>query len=107
MVAAIVILGKLALGIVRAAEFAAPDHQRVLEQPASFQVRDQRVAGLVHVLALAANALGQAAVMVPARMIELDETNVAFGPAPGQKTIGGKGSRLPGFPPLKIENTPR
>src|SRR6266513_4140652 len=90
MVAAIIVLREFALRVVGPAEFAAPDHERVVEQAALFEVGDERVAGLVHVLGLATNAVRQIAVMVPARMIKLDKTHVALGHAPREQTIRGK-----------------
>ena len=54
MVAAVIGVRQLALAIDRAAEFAAPDHQRVVQQAALLQVLDQRRRGLVDALALQA-----------------------------------------------------
>ena len=48
MVAAVV----AALHHRRAAELAAPDHERVVEQAALLQILDQRRAGLIGVLAV-------------------------------------------------------
>ena len=45
MIAAVIVFGELALAINRAPELAAPDHQRVVEQPALLQILDQRRAG--------------------------------------------------------------
>ena len=42
VVAAVVVAGELALAIDGPAELAAPDHQRVVEQPALLEVGDQR-----------------------------------------------------------------
>ena len=42
MVAAVVVGGQLALAVDGPAELAAPDDQRVVEQAALLQVRDQR-----------------------------------------------------------------
>ena len=42
MVAAVVLRRQLALAVDRAAELAAPDDQRVVEQPALLQILDQR-----------------------------------------------------------------
>jgi hypothetical protein len=42
MIAAVVGRGELALGVVGAAEFAAPDHEGVVEHAALFQVGDER-----------------------------------------------------------------
>ena len=55
VVAAVVGRGELALGVDRPAELAAPDDQRVVEQPALLQVVDQGRRGLVGVAALAAD----------------------------------------------------
>ena len=49
VVAAVVVARQLALAVDRPAELAAPDDQRVVEQPALLQVGDQGVAGLVDV----------------------------------------------------------
>ena len=57
-----------------------------------FEVGDERVTGLVHVFRLAADAVRQIAVMIPARMIKLDETHVAFGHSPREQTIRGEGA---------------
>ena len=48
MVASVIGLGKLSLRVDRPSEFTAPNHQRVLEQPALLQIGDQRVAFLIH-----------------------------------------------------------
>ena len=53
MVAAVVVVAQAALGIDRPAEFAAPDDQRFVQQPACLEVLDQAPAGLVDVAALA------------------------------------------------------
>ena len=57
MVAAVIGRRQLALRIVGAAELAAPDDERVVEQPALLQVRDQRGAGLVGFAALRCDAV--------------------------------------------------
>jgi hypothetical protein len=46
-----VMVAAVALGHRRAAELAAPDHQRVLEHAALLQVQHQRRRGLVHLAA--------------------------------------------------------
>ena len=56
MVAAVVVLGERALRIDGAAELAAPDDERVVEQAALFQIGEQRGGGLVGVVALALDA---------------------------------------------------
>lgn len=45
MIAAIIITRQLALGIIGAAEFTAPNDQRILQQSVRFQVGDERITG--------------------------------------------------------------
>ena len=52
VIAAVVVRRQLALRIDRAAEFAAPDDQRVVEQPALLQILNQRRGRLIGVAAL-------------------------------------------------------
>ena len=58
MIAAVVVVRQLALRINRAAEFAAPDHQRFVEHAALLQILNQSVAGLIDVLALHRQSAG-------------------------------------------------
>ena len=51
MIAAIVLLAEPALAVNGAAEFAGPDHQRVIEQAAALEIGDQRVAAAICLLA--------------------------------------------------------
>src|SRR5207247_11291272 len=104
MVAAIVVLGEFPLRIVGAAKFTTPDHERILEKPAGFKVGEQGIAGLVHVLTLAANGFGEIAMLVPTGMIELNETDIALSQAASEQTIGGKGARILGLLAVKLED---
>ena len=47
MIAAVVVVRQPALAVNRAAELAAPDHQRVVEHAALLQIGDQRRRGLI------------------------------------------------------------
>ena len=85
VVAAVVVAGQLALAVDRAAELAAPDDQRVVEQAALLEVGDQGVAGLVDVLALGGQVAGEVAVLVPAAVEDLHEPDVALGQPAGQQ----------------------
>jgi len=85
-------LVNLALRITGASEFAAPDHQGIVEHAALLEVLDQRGAGLVGLAGLDSDAGRQTAVLVPTLMVKLDETDAVLGQAAGQKTIGGVGS---------------
>ena len=55
VIAAVVVLGQLALRVDRAAEFATPDDKRVVEHTPLLQVFDQRGSWLVDCLALTTN----------------------------------------------------
>src|SRR5262249_38521172 len=90
VVAAVVVLGQGPLAVDRAAELPAPDDQRVLQEAALLQVLDQGGGGAVHVLALAADLLGQVAVLVTAAVHELDEADAALDHAPGQQAVAGE-----------------
>ena len=59
----------------RAAELAAPDDQRVVEQPALLQVLDQRRRRLVGRAAVALQVAGDVRVRVPAFVIDVDEAH--------------------------------
>ena len=55
VVAAVIVRRQLPLRVDRSAEFAAPDHQGVVEKSPLFEVLDQRRRGLIGVVALAAD----------------------------------------------------
>ena len=79
VIAAVIIFGELALGIAGATKFAAPNHERIFEHPALFEVLDQGGAGLVGFARLGPDACREIAVLVPALMIKLDEAHTALG----------------------------
>src|ERR1051325_10194435 len=88
VVAAVVGLGQTALAIDRAAEFAAPDHQRVFQKSALLEVHHQRGGCLVGASALECKVARQIVVLIPAAMVELNEAHVALQQAPRQQTVG-------------------
>src|SRR5262249_24498397 len=90
VVAAVVVPGQPTLAVDGAAELAAPDHQRVVEQPAPLHVHHQRRRRPVDVAALAADLSGQAAVLVPAAVEQLHKADPALDHAPGQQAVAGK-----------------
>lgn len=55
------------------AEFAAEDHQRIVQQSPLLEVFDQRSGGLVGVLALMFQLRGNVGVLVPADVLQLNE----------------------------------
>src|SRR5437868_2596886 len=87
VVAPVVVLRQRPLTVDRAAELAAPDDERIVEQAALLQVGDQRGGWLIDVLALSADLPRQIAVLVPAAMQELHEAHPALDHAPGQQAV--------------------
>src|SRR5829696_8628027 len=65
MVPPIILLRKAALAVNGAAEFAAPDNQRAVEQATRFDVVNETIGGLVHVFALHGQTAIDVGVMVP------------------------------------------
>ena len=73
VVATIRILGNLALAVSRAAKLSTPDHERIFQEAALFEILDECGRSLVGLLALALDAAGQSAVLVPTLVEELHE----------------------------------
>src|SRR5260221_2615241 len=61
----------------RAAEFAAPNHERVVEQAALLQVHHQRRARLVGRAAVFLRVAGHVGLRVPAFVVDIDEAHAA------------------------------
>ena len=74
----------------RAAELAAPDHERVLQHSALLQVLDQRRARLVGLLAVVLDVAHQAVVLVPRFVEDLDEPHPALQQPPRQQAGVGE-----------------
>ena len=55
VVASVVFLGESALAINGTAKLTTPDHQRVVEQPAHFEILDQARSGLIDIGTLPSN----------------------------------------------------
>src|SRR5262245_52569008 len=74
----------------RAAEFAAPDHERIVEHPALFQVFQQRRDRLVGHAAVERQFDIQIAVMVPRSMVDVYEPHVALDQSPSEQAISSE-----------------
>src|SRR5678816_2674312 len=81
----------LALTIIGAPKFSAPDHQRVIEHSPRFQVLDQRRRWLIRLLANRRQRAGQAAVMIPVLMIKLNEAHPFLREPPGLQAVRREG----------------
>src|SRR5436190_2190595 len=66
MIAAVIGWSQLALRVIGAAKLSTPDHERVVQHAALFQVLNQCRRWLIGLAALRANAIRQPAVLVPA-----------------------------------------
>src|SRR4029453_10765229 len=104
MIAAVVVGRQLALTVHSSAELSAPHHERVLQQAALLEILDERGAGLVGVLALSGNQLGQRVVMIPPAMKELNEADAAFGESSREQTVGGKRAGRARLGPVHLED---
>jgi hypothetical protein len=62
--------------------------------PRCFQILDESVAGLIHVLALAGHAAADVAVVVPVVVVDLDEAHAALDEPAGHEHAVGKGAGL-------------
>ena len=107
VIAAKVVRGHRALAVVRTAEFAAPDDEGVVEHTAGLEVGDERGGGLIGLLTLAFDTAGEAAVVVPVLMIQLDEFHAAFGEPPGEETVGGEGAGFARVGAVRIDDVGR
>ena len=86
----------------RPAELTAPDHQRVVEQPAPFQVLDQRRGGLIGGAAVRLVVPHDVGVGVPALVIDVHEPDAPLDHPPGQQA-GPRERRLGRVGAVEIE----
>ena len=104
VVPSVVLLGEFALAIDRTAEFAAPDHKRILKHPSLLQIKQQGRGGLVGIAALGFHLLGSVAMGIPAAMIELDEPHTSLSQAPRQQAIVRVPSHLRRIGPIELQD---
>src|SRR5215831_19119494 len=69
MIAAVVCGGEFTLAVDRASELSAPDHQRIVQHAALFQVLNQARRGLIRTLGLQHDVSWQVVVLIPTPMI--------------------------------------
>lgn len=67
------------------AEFSTPDDERLVQEPAAFQIEDQRRAGLVGGFAVVADVAFDIAVSVPAVLVDVDKTHASFDQSPSEQ----------------------
>ena len=81
------------LGHRGAAEFSAPDHQRVIEQTALLQVVEQSGRRLIGRAAVLFEAADNSAVVIPTCVHQHDEADTTLDHASGEQTVGAEGFR--------------
>src|SRR5215203_1902129 len=75
MIAAVIVFGEPALTVHRTPKFTAPDHQRVIEHSALFQIADERGRRLIRFHASLRQTFRKLSVMIPIAVVKLNETN--------------------------------
>ena len=103
MVASVVRQRQIPLRVVRPSELAPPHDQRVVEHPTLLEIGDEAVPRAIDIGTLSLDRAGQAAVMVPAGMVELDESHVPLGQSPREQAVGGERSRRLGLVAIEFE----
>src|SRR5258706_12999112 len=93
MITPVVVLGEAALAVNRAAEFPAPDDERIVEQAAHLEGGPERVAAAVGRGPELGEIPDPILVYTPATLVDLREAHAALGHASGQQAVVGKGSR--------------
>lgn len=84
------VAGDVAIGGRRSAELAAPDDERVLEQPFLFQVAEERGDGFVGFGGFIAQGVLEVVVMIPAAVPDLDEAHAFLEQAPGDEHLAAE-----------------
>lgn len=84
------------------AELPAPDDDRVIEQPALFEIADEGGAWFVGFLTILLEATDKVAMLVPGFVEQLNEADAAFDQSPGEQTVRGVAG-LSRFDTVEIE----
>jgi hypothetical protein len=83
--------------IWRASELAAPDHERLVQQPALLEVAEQTGNRFVSGKATLLETLVEIAMVVPIVVADLDETHASLNETAGNQTLAAEvvGSSFP------------
>ncbi len=87
----------------RAAEFATPNDDRIVEHAPLFQVLDERRGGAVHVGGVLADEFDEVVVMVPIAVVKLDEPHAALGQAAREEAVGSERA-IAGLATIEVED---
>jgi hypothetical protein len=85
-----VVIAPGALPHRRAAEFAAPEDERVVQHAACLQIADERRGRLVDRHRARLHAFLDCVVVIPRAVVELDHAHAALGEAAREQAVGGE-----------------
>ena len=105
VVTTIIILCQRTLAVNRAAKFATPDHQRIVQHTSLLQILHQCRAGSIAGSSHAADRTGQTAMVVPAAQEDLRKRDTSFGHSSSQQAVVGERARLLHFRAVQVEHT--
>ena len=91
------------LGVGGTAEFSPPDDEGVFKHAAFLEVLEEGGGGTVDRIDLALDGIGDAVVVIPTAIVELDEAHTRLGKATGEKAVGCEGC-LSGLGPVALED---
>ena len=90
VVTAVLVTFEFALAIGGSSEFSGEDNEGFIEHAALLEIFDEAGAGLVDIVGLTPDFLGQSNVVIPTAVEELDKADAAFGHASGEKAVAGE-----------------
>src|SRR5690606_1584756 len=78
VVSAVIVHSHMPLTVIGPAEFSSPNHQGFVKKASLFQVCNQGSGCLVYILGLSGHFIGEIAVLIPALVVELNESYSIF-----------------------------
>lgn len=90
MIASIIGGSLLSLAIDGASKLSRADNQRIFKHPSHLKILNESSQGLIDILALAPHFRRKGAVMIPAAMKDLHESNSPFCHPPGEQAVSCK-----------------
>ena len=94
MVSTVALPGQFSLTVGGTPEFSTEDNKCVLKHSPFLQVLDQGCGWLIYIKTLILDFLGQVAVLIPAPVKDLNDSNPSFNESTGEERRVGKGAGL-------------
>src|SRR5688500_11011505 len=107
MIPSVSIVVDAALHVSGPTKLSAPDNQGLVQQTPLLQIEHQRRGSLVHIAALLGQLLGQVIMLIPAAVIELDETDTPLDEPACEQRIGSKCARSTRILPVHLKRVRR